>query len=366
MKSNGKRLRLRGEPRRDRRVTVNRAHWANAVDNAPDVTRLATIDELVERFIYHRRLSSRTVETYESQWKTWVAPAFAGRKLHTIEPRHIREWLRLLNEADRADRTKLHVYRFVQALFRYGVNEGMLDSSPVSVPKSWVPKDRDADPRWRGEFFFSLAEVETILLFPKLRLYDQAQIALSIATGIRQGELFSLTWCDYQPAAPIMPRLRVATTYDRDVDDKGTKTEVVREIPIIPYVSELMVRWRIQWRVLFGWDPEPYDLVFPSYASGISHQRRETLRDRWAYLLNRKLNIRYRSWLSLRHTFVTLAEDHFGLEPDTVAAMTHPGPVKAGRTAKGGYARRTWPRKCQEMEKFLLWPEADQLDMFSR
>ncbi len=154
----------------------------------------------------------------------------------------------------RSPSTVLHYLCALSCAFRYGIRElHWLESNPV------VNVTKPKGSRWRTRF---LSDVERMRLLleckPHSHLY--AAVLLSLTTGLRQGELYRLTWSDIDDL-------------DRWAILGQTKNGDSRGIPLVPAVVEALAMLPREGERVF-----PFDLT----KSWRSAMRRAELSDfRW-------------------------------------------------------------------------------------
>lgn len=133
----------------------------------------------------------------------------------------------------RSPSTVLHYLCALSCAFRYGIRElHWLESNPVAN----VTKPKGS--RWRTRFL-SDGERARLLSEAKIHPHLYAAVLLSITTGLRQGELYRLTWADIDEG-------------ERWAVLGQTKNGDVRGIPLVPAVLEALASL-----------PRTTDAVFP-------------------------------------------------------------------------------------------------------
>lgn len=141
-----------------------------------------------------------------------------------------------------------------------------------------IRAERDSANQWRTE--------RKKALLPDLRAIEFADhlkplVLLSLNTGMRQGEVFNLTWAD------IDLKNKVVT-----VEGEGAKSGQTRHIPLNREALEIMKRWKQQ--------AGNNSFVFPGKTGG----RLDNVKKSWAGLLDLARVTSFR-WHDLRHTFAS-------------------------------------------------------------
>jgi len=114
------------------------------------------------------------------------------------------------------------------------------------------------------------------------RLYPM--ITLSLKTGLRRGEVFSLCWSDisFTTDSPLVT-----------VRAEESKSSRVRHVPLSPTALETLTKWQSQ-------RDKRYQLVFPS-ESGV---KLDNIKKSWTTLLKRAEITNFR-WHDMRHDFAS-------------------------------------------------------------
>jgi hypothetical protein len=187
--------------------------------------------------------------------------------------------------------------------------------------------------------------------------------AFGVLAGIRPGEAAALRFRHWDPSVEPLGKLVVTASYNtRKNRIKGTKTDVVRHVPVHPTLAAMLAEWRLSgWGEMMGRDPKPDDLIvpLPPVAAAARRSRKgEAFRStdysykRWAEEDLPMLGWRYREPYATKSTFITLACKD-GANPDVIEArVTH---TKKTRSAFDGYRRDSqWPETCSEVAKLRV------------
>jgi len=145
-----------------------------------------------------------TAELVEGHLRNHVLPFFGDRALASIRPSEIQTWIRGRSEV-LAPSTVEVVYRFVAAIFRAAVADRIVASSPCQGAK--LPK------RERRQ----VVPLETEQVYGLVNAVPEryrALVIVAVGTGLRQGEVFGLTFATYRPwvqipSPPPFPRRTV-------------------------------------------------------------------------------------------------------------------------------------------------------------
>lgn len=142
-----------------------------------------------------------------------------------------------------------------------------------------IRRERDSANAWRRERGYDLLPDLREVVFAD---YLKPMVLLSLHTGMRRGEVFSLTW------ANIDLDLKLLT-----VSGETAKSSHTRHIPLNRIAQETLADWRDQ-------APDPEGLVFP----GASGERFNNTRRSWTGVLKAAKITGFR-WHDLRHTFAS-------------------------------------------------------------
>lgn len=203
-----------------------------------------------------------------------------------------------------------HLRSFLKAALRKAVRYGYLQHSPAEVAE--LPKRPPPPPRARA---MTPEEVG--------RLLDAAQgtryypmLYLTVALGLRRGELLGLRWEDVDWAREELHVRRAVVAVDGKPVVGGLKTRgSERVLPLLPEVKALLLEWKAHLREA-GLDG---GFVFPALSGPEVPIAPRNLDRAWRELLQRAGLPHYR-FHDLRHTFATRAVAS-GIDPKTVAAL---------------------------------------------
>jgi integrase len=337
---------------------------AARVEYAPEGGAL-TLERFADPWLKARRSRGvATVDDDETRLRLHVFPVLGSMELEEIRPRHVRALVAGLTTATAhqqptkegetkspprtlAPRTQSNVLATLRALFADAVADEVLRSSPVVIKREEVPTRIDADPRWRPTAIFEVFELQLLVRTDRIPDDRRVMCALMGLAGLRFGEAAALRWRDLQPAEPL-PRIWVAGSYStKTKEEKLTKTEVPRAVPVIPELGALLEQWRtVGWVELRGRKPEPDDLVCPSRRGAcrsVNHGRKKLSQDL------ERLGLRDRRQHDLRRTFVSLCRAG-GADEGLLKWITHGPPA----TVLDSYTTLPWPTLCAQLHGLHL------------
>jgi integrase len=235
-------------------------------------------------------------------------PDIQKKKLNDVTPWLVEKWR---SEKLKLGAKKTTVNRSLDDLkssLAKAVEWGLIDKHPIAGTKR-LRTDTNPEPRFlsyeeQEDLILALKEREGLLrrerdsandwrqtrgyhLLPDLRSQTYADhltpmVILSLHTGLRRGELFSLSWADAQ--------LEGGYITVRGTNAKSLKT---RHIPLNSYALECMVNWHRQKTMNDG-------LVFP----GKDGKRFDNVNSSWRKVMKNAQVVKFR-WHDLRHTFAS-------------------------------------------------------------
>jgi integrase len=307
----------------------------------------ATLEEYAERWLRRRRaLRPRSAETDAGRLALYALPAFGARRLSSIRPAELRDWVAGL--ASRlSPRTARRAYATLAWVLRDAAIDGILASSPAILGRDALPAERDADPEWRDGAVFSGGELGALVSDPRVPHVRRALWALLGFAGLRISEAAGLRWTDLTDDRPLRC-LRVARQWDPARREMvATKTRVVRRVPVHPALDDILTAWRTG-----GYAPHAGrlarddDLIVPTSAGSPFT----------AYNANRRLahdcaelGLRRGTPHWFRRSFLTLARES-GCDLAIVRIATH----ARSRDVIEQYTRTGWARLCSEISRIAF------------
>jgi hypothetical protein len=302
----------------------------------------------------------------ESRLRHHVLPVIGDMKIADVRTRHIIDLfhrIRTCKERPVAQRTVHSIYGTVSALFRDAKLSDKIEQTPCCLDERQLGPLIDKDPEWRASAIFTREEAETIISHPVIPFDRRVVYALELLAGLRTGEAAAPRWRHYDPAKQPLGELLVAFAYStRKGREKGTKTDVVKHVPVHPTLAAMLAEWKLGgWAAMMGRHPEPGDLIVPLPPEAAARRRVVTgdpyrghgySGDRWRLEDLPTLGWRHRRHYDMRATFITLALED-GADPHLIETrVTH---TRKARSAFDGYNRgRQWELTCAEIVKLKI------------
>ena len=238
----------------------------------------------------------------------------------------------------------------------------LVTGDPCTLPPGTLPARADKVPGARRTWRYERDDVERLLSDPVVPASRRVLYAVLFLTGARVGEAVSLRWRHFEPGRTPLGCLAIEMSFNaKKRVEKGTKTGVVREIPVHPTLAAVLAEWR-----LAGWKhhqvqrpaamPRGEEFVVPS-ETGTRRAATNVYRQLKADCV--ALEIRPRRVHGSRHTFISLAMDD-GARADIIKKLTHPSPSSAFDV----YRSEGWPTFCAEVVKLRVVRRLDALPLW--
>ncbi len=291
--------------------------------------------------------------TDEAVLRLHVLPQIGDLELGDVKPRHVAALVRRWVGDAYAPRTVRNVYYTMKSMFRDAAVEGLIDTTPCILGRAQLPKIVDADPEWRANAQYTREELVALVSDRRIPQHERVANALLGLAGLRVGEMGGLRFRNL--ALDMLPLGRIVVA--RSYDTRGTKTKVVRWMPVHPSLAGILREWVERgFTETMGRLPTPDDLVLPTppppkgkgrHSPG--WQMRDKNYTRKCFLRDlRTLGIEHRRVHDLRRTFISLARDD-GADKDILRRGTHQPPKDVMEL----YTTVEWRKLCEEVAK--LW-----------
>ncbi len=233
-------------------------------------------------------------------------------------------------------------------------HEGLIDASPCILGRAQLPQIVDADPEWRAKAQYTREELVSLVSATSIPEHERVANALLGLAALRVGEMGGLHFRNVTLEMSPLGRIVVARSYNK----RGTKTKVVRWMPIHPVLGEILREWQGHgFEATMGRAPMPDDLVVPTPPKPKGKGRFSApwrMRDknftRKCFLRDlRTLGIDHRRVHDLRRTFISLARED-GADKDILRRGTHQPPKDVMEL----YTTVEWKKLCAEVAKLRI------------
>lgn len=318
---------------------------------------------VVEYYFPHAESTLRpsTVRLYRERWRTRIEPAFGALSWSQITPMRVLHWITALaRERGRtppyrplAPRTVKQAHDTLSGMLQLAFLCGLLPANPARQVREAVPASKPA-PFKRGQpKRLRAADAIKLLTCGTVPFYRRAEIAYSIYTACRPGEVRATRW------GWFLEREGIPFVLVQETDDHGTtKTGETREVPIHPELVEILDCWRGVWTTIFDRVPQAEDFVFPNTRTAA---RRSPDHTHFRNLL-RKAAVPEITPHGLRHTGAQLLRDVGCPQSDVGAILGH-----ADSSTTAIYADAALPVLHDWIRRvFLLGPGAGRRMLASR
>jgi len=133
-------------------------------------------------------VKQRTWEGYESRVRVHLLPAFAGRKIRSLKPDHLRDLYSDVMSRGISARTVRHIHTILQSILKTAEQDGLLPRNVALLVKP---------PRVvRREIKTLTPDEARRLINGAIGHADAALFVMALTTGLRLGELLGLRWKD--------------------------------------------------------------------------------------------------------------------------------------------------------------------------
>ena len=221
-----------------------------------------TFDQVWERYYQNakKRNAKSTYERAKSLYHQWIKPVIGDVPLIDVDQDHLVSIRDNLMGNDRAPRTIQYAIGVVRQVFNYARDFQLYNGvSPTIAFKKELPKLDN----WRARFLTKNEAEKLLALLRKINRTVYQMAVLSFDSGLRRGEIFSLTWADVDLGNKMLLL-------------KKTKTKKTR-------YAFLTKRSLIMLKLKALKSHSPNDLVFPGSDNG----RIKAISRNFTYAVNR-------------------------------------------------------------------------------
>src|SRR4051794_11754597 len=186
-----------------------------------------------------------TIADYRGYLRKHLAPFFGGRPLDKIDRARVESYLLAKKREGLSAKTIQNHLNFLNGIFVFAIKREWATANPVAlVDRPKAP--RSAHRRLRFLSKEDLAAVIRAVPDDELGLIERPLYLCAAMTGLRQGELIGLRWCDVDW---IAGRVRVAESYTRGAFD-SPKSHRGRSVPMSDRLAGELERHfqRTRWR----------------------------------------------------------------------------------------------------------------------
>lgn len=148
------------------------------------------------------RRNPRSWKSEESLFRLWIGPVIGDKPLGDIAPFDLEKIKKVMTNAGRAGRSIVYALAVVRQVFNYALTNDLYTGKNPAGPAGKVKRPTTDNKRLR---YLSREEAAALLAELATMSRDVHGMALlSIHTGMRAGEVFSLTWADVDLAGGVL------------------------------------------------------------------------------------------------------------------------------------------------------------------
>lgn len=191
--------------------------------------RKATVPSYVEvakmyfEELFLRDVSRKTVETYKLCLQAYTFEDWGEKLVDEITSLEIRELIRV-KASDRSPSHQKDILKYIRGVFSFAVEKGLIKSNPTPAMKFKI-----------GDKLKTVLTMEQVKIFLTQAKNMESEWypiwAMALYTGMRNGELYALTW---DKVNLEQRRILVDSSWNKDDGFKGTKSGDDRIVEIAP------------------------------------------------------------------------------------------------------------------------------------
>lgn len=174
-------------------------------DKQTAIETLTLADIFHTKYIPHtqaNRRNTRSWKSEESLFRLWIGPIIGDKPLSDIAPFDLEKIKKTMTKAGRAGRSIVYALAVVRQVFNYALTNDLYTGKNPAGPAGKVKRPTTDNKRLR---YLSREEAPALLAELATMSRDVHDMALlSIHTGMRAGEVFSLTWADVDLAGGVL------------------------------------------------------------------------------------------------------------------------------------------------------------------
>lgn len=297
-------------------------HFQEHID--PTATKLIDWLRIWLETYMKNSLKQSTYVSYKGYIENHFAPAFANLKLKDLTSKFLQEFYNYkIEKCGLSPKTIVNMHRCLHKAMKQAVNEHYLNFNPcdaVNLPRSEKP-----------QIEILTREEQERLIYTSYKFRYGVFIRLTLATGIRLGELLGLRWEDIDTRKNMLNIRRTLNRLPKvDYNGTGNSTEVViqepktknsiRSIPLMQITINELTQWRNVQIADARTAGEAYinsGFIVTNPMGGYIEPR--TFKDYYDEILLAS-NLGHYTFHALRHTFASRAMEQ-GMDSKTVSTL---------------------------------------------
>lgn len=263
--------------------------------------RRYTVCELVDSFIDTGRktksVSPSSTATYVKWQRARLKPQWGNRFADEVTAAELRAWIvELIGEL--APKSVRNCVGLLSAVFNVATTDGLMKTNPLTPIKikTLLPKRKKSSEEDKVDPF-NYDDIAAILGACD-RKHERALFQFAFSTGLRTGELIAIKWRNIDWKNNLIHVEDNIVSGEAGTVEKTTKTDMERDIPMLPAALQALEIIRPMTSLL-----KNGDYIFTP--DGINRWRHDyQIRARWTIAL-RNAKVRYRNPYQTRHTFAS-------------------------------------------------------------
>ncbi|WP_081284646.1 Arm DNA-binding domain-containing protein [Chromobacterium subtsugae] len=242
-------------------------------------------------------LSPSTIASYTRWARSRIIPKWGQNYIDEITTLELRDWIVGMS-ASMAPKSVRNCVGLLSVTLSQAVADGIITTNPLEpiklrtlLPRKRRSEDDSIDP-------FNDEEIAQIL-----KAADAEEVRalwmFAFATGLRTGELIAVKWRHVLEGRGVIRVEDNIVSTDEGVVEKATKTDTVREVPLLPAAVEAL---EIMKGITMASGANGYIFINPNTRRRWASER--VMRKHWAATLGATA-LRYRNQYQTRHTFAS-------------------------------------------------------------
>lgn len=158
-----------------------------------------------DKFIPHLQANRRDLKSWkrdEGLFRLWIAPVIGSKPLKDIAPFDLEKIKKNMAKAEKSPRSIVYALATIRLVFNFALAHDLYTGKNPAGPAGKVKRPTTDNSRTR---YLSREEATVLLAELATRSPDVHDMAfLSLYTGMRAGEIFSLTWADVDLAGGVI------------------------------------------------------------------------------------------------------------------------------------------------------------------